>query len=45
MALGEARFTEIGTYHGFPVYRRGDDESRIYIPAADGLVTPFSLKR
>ena len=45
MALAEATFTQIGTYHGFPVYRRDGDTSRIYIPAADGLVAPFSLKR
>ncbi|HTL45158.1 MAG TPA: hypothetical protein VL262_12530 [Vicinamibacterales bacterium] len=45
ISLGEARFTKIGTYHGFPVYQRDDDTSRVYIPAADGLVAPFSLKR
>jgi len=45
MALSEAHFTQIGTYHGFPVYRRDGDASRIYIPAAGGLVVPFSTKR
>ena len=45
MALTETTFTRIGTYHGFAVYRRDGDTSRIYIPAADGLVAPFSLKR
>ena len=45
IALADSRLTQIGTYHGFPVYRRDDDMSRIYIPGADGLVAPFSLKR
>jgi hypothetical protein len=45
MDISEAHFTQIGTYHGFPVYRRDEDTSRIYVPAADGLVSPFSLKR
>ncbi len=44
MALGEANFTQIGTYHGFPVYRRDGDTSRIYIPASGGLVSPFSVR-
>lgn len=43
--LGEDHFTEIGRYHGFPVYRRDGDLSRIYIPATDGFVAPFSTKR
>lgn len=45
LALSEAHFTKIGTYHGFAVYRRDGEPSRIYIPAADGLVAPFSLKQ
>jgi hypothetical protein len=45
MALGEDHFTRIGTYHGFPVYRRDADTSNIYIPAADGLVSPFSARK
>ena len=45
IALTDAHFTEIGTYHGFPVYRRDDDTARIYIPAADGLVSPFTIKQ
>ena len=45
LSLEDAHFTEIGAYHGFPVYRRDGDTSRVYIPAADGLVSPFSIKR
>lgn len=45
MSLDEAHFTQIGTYHGFAVYRRDGDTSRVYIPAADGLVAPFSVRR
>ena len=45
IALSDARFTRIGTYRGFPVYRRDDDTSRIYIPGADGMVAPFSVRR
>jgi hypothetical protein len=45
MVLTEGHFSRIGTYHGFPVYRRGSDTSRIYIPAADGLVSPFTSRR
>jgi len=44
-AIGEADFTQIGTYHGFPVYRRDGDTSRIYIPAADGLLSPFTVRQ
>lgn len=45
IASSDAGLTQIGTYDGFPVYRRGDDTSRIYIPGADGLVAPFSMRR
>jgi hypothetical protein len=45
MALSEDGFAQVGTYHGFPVYRRGNDTSRIYIPAADGLVAPFAVRK
>jgi len=45
MSLAEGRFTRAGSYHGFPVYRLNNDPTRIYIPSADGLVSPFALRK
>jgi hypothetical protein len=37
--------TPRGSYYGFPVFTRGDDDTTIYIPTVQGgLVTPFRLK-
>jgi len=43
MPYSPDRFVQIGTYHGFPVYRdRTARENRIWIPAVDGgLLTPY----
>ena len=35
-------FKEIGSYRGFPVYRRTTDADRIYIPTAEGMAAPYS---
>jgi hypothetical protein len=46
--LDTARFTQIGDYHGFPVYRLGDDEKTIYVTVAKsarGLIAPYSARR
>jgi len=42
--LSEARFTKIGDYRGFPVYRAADDTrtNRIWVTSAiDGPIAPF----
>ena len=42
--LSEARFTRIGNYRGFPVYRAADDTTadRIWVTSAiDGPIAPF----
>lgn len=44
--LASGPFTRIGEYQGFPVYRRGDDQSTIYIAVrrtAD-MVAPFTVR-
>ncbi len=33
---------EIGTYRGFPVFRRGGETSTIFLPSTGTLVVPFS---
>jgi hypothetical protein len=38
-------FTEVGSYRGFPVYRRANDADTIYVPTADGMAAPYSTKR
>jgi hypothetical protein len=39
-------FTRIGTYHGFPVYRRDGDTTRVYIPSvAGGPLAPYSATK
>jgi hypothetical protein len=40
----ERGFREAGSYRGFPVYRRANDAGTIYLPAADGMVAPYSTK-
>ena len=45
VALDSSRFTRIGEYHGFPVYRQGDDTKTIYVTVARGargLIAPYS---
>jgi hypothetical protein len=46
--LDPAAFTRIGEYHGFAVYRRGEDDQTIYITVSRGardLVAPYSINR
>jgi hypothetical protein len=37
-------FKEAGQYKGFPVYRRGHDDGQIYLPTAQGMVAPYSMR-
>ena len=37
-------FKEAGQYKGFPVYRREHDDGQIYLPTAQGMVAPYSLR-
>jgi hypothetical protein len=40
-----ARFTPIGQYRGFPVYRSNDDPNRIYVSVVqDGPVAPYEKR-
>jgi hypothetical protein len=41
----DSHFRQIGTYNGFPVYRRDDEQGTIYIPTADGMAAPYSERR
>ncbi|HEX5474741.1 MAG TPA: hypothetical protein VFX12_08785 [Vicinamibacterales bacterium] len=38
----DANFTEIGRFHGFPVYRRDKESSTVYLPARDGRIAPYT---
>ena len=40
----ETAFREVGSYHGFPVYRREGDESTIYVPTTPGRVAPYARR-
>jgi hypothetical protein len=44
IGLNEASFREVGSYHGFPVYRREGDESAIYVPTTPGRVAPYKRR-
>jgi hypothetical protein len=41
----EKAFSNVGTYHGFPVYRQDNDRDTIYVPTADGMVAPYSTAK
>jgi hypothetical protein len=43
-ALAGERFTQVGTYRGFPVFSRGDlpGAERIYLPSREGFVAPYT---
>ena len=46
--LDSTRFTRIGEYHGFPVYRRTSDSETVYVTVSRGasdLVAPYSIRR
>jgi len=45
--LADSGLTRIDEYAGFPVYARqgSSSDTRIYVPALPGLVTPYDLKR
>jgi hypothetical protein len=46
LAYSADAFTSIGTYHGFPVYRRDGDPSRVYIPSVPGgPLAPYSTTK
>jgi hypothetical protein len=40
-----AKFSERGSYHGFPVYARRGESGSIYIPSAPGFVTPYKQRK
>lgn len=40
-----AKFSETGSYHGFPVYTRRGERGAIYIPSAPGFVTPYKQRK
>lgn len=42
--LNETSFREVGSYHGFPVYRREGDASTIYVPTTSGRVAPYTRR-
>jgi hypothetical protein len=45
--LDRSRFTRVGDYRGFPVYRLGDDEKTIYVTVsrgAGGLIAPYTAR-
>ena len=42
--LTDASFREVGSYHGFAVYRREGDESTIYVPTTPGRVAPYTRR-
>ena len=43
--LARQAFARVGTYHGFPVFRRRNEPGTIHIPSADDLVAPYSLEK
>jgi hypothetical protein len=46
--LAGSGLIKTGDYAGFPVYARQDGagaDTRIYVPALPGLITPYDLKR
>lgn len=43
--LDANRFSERGSYHGFPVYTRKGERDTIYIPSVPGLLTPYKLRK
>ena len=44
IGLNEASFREVGSYHGFPVYRRVGDDPAIYVPTTPGRVAPYKRR-
>jgi len=44
IGLNEASFREVGSYHGFPVYRRQGDDPAIYVPTTPGRVAPYKRR-
>jgi hypothetical protein len=46
--LDPSRFTQIGTYRGFPVYRQKGDTSTIFVAvaeSAESMLAPYSTRR
>jgi hypothetical protein len=39
-----SRFSRVGEYRGFPLYRRNDEPRTIYVPTSDGMVAPYSTR-
>ena len=39
------KFSERGSYHGFPVYARRSESGAIYIPSVPGFVTPYKQRK
>ena len=42
--LDKASFREVGSYHGFAVYRRDGEDSTIYVPTTAGRVAPYKRR-
>jgi hypothetical protein len=42
LVVSEEPFTQVGTYHGFAVYRWNEDPSRIYLATSPGIAAPYS---
>jgi hypothetical protein len=40
----DARFSQAGSYHDFPVYRRPQDPETIYVPTSNGMVAPYGAR-
>jgi hypothetical protein len=46
--LEPGRFTQIGLYRGFPVYRQRNDANTVFVAvaeSADSLLSPYSVRR
>ena len=40
----DSDFKRTGEYRGFPIYRRGQNDDYIYLPTAEGMVAPYTLR-
>lgn len=41
----DREFRQTGSYYGFPVYRRANDDTEVFVTTAPGMVAPFSRTR